>query len=371
MIIYAYAFGISGKVNDVTRVEKIIQQTGLQSGEAVMLSKPSNIFYASGYTGEGIALIAHDLCAIVTDFRYTEQAGRQAPAFKAYEIKTGQSHYALADELLHDHHISTVRFEADEVTVAGFEQIKRDMAGMTFSALHGEVEKVRRIKEDCEIALIEEACDISVRAFEKLLGMVREGMTEQELRIALDFEMLKLGGDGNAFDTIVASGENGSLCHAVPGSRKLRRGDMVTLDFGAKKGGYCADMTRTFALGQPSAEMKKIYDVVLQAQNTAQDALHAGLRGCDVDKIARDIIDNAGYKGCFGHGLGHSVGIDIHESPRLSATCTDVLEENVTMTVEPGIYVAGLGGVRIENTCVIGRESSRTLVHAPKELIIL
>lgn len=355
----------------MTRMQKIIAQAVLKPGEAILLSKPSNIFYASGYTGEGLALIADGLNAIVTDFRYTEQAGRQAPAFKAYEIKTGESHAHLAHTILKDHGMSAVRFEADQVTVADFEALKRDMPGIAFSPLDGAAEKVRRIKEPSEIALIEQACAISVAAFEKVLGIVREGMTETDLRIALDFEMLKAGGEGLAFDTIVASGENGSLCHAIPGPRKLRKGDMITLDFGAKKGGYCADMTRTIALGEPSPEMRKIYAVVLRAQEEAQGALHAGLRGDEVDKIARDIIYQAGYEGCFGHGLGHSVGIDIHENPRLSMTCHDVLEENVTMTVEPGVYVPGLGGIRIENTCVIGKTSSRTLVHAQNELLIL
>ena len=355
----------------MTRIEKILAKACLAPNEAMLISKPANMFYASGYTGEGIALIADGLCAIVTDFRYTEQVTRQSDSFSAHEVKTGQSHYALAYELLKGKNITHVRFEADKVTVASFERMKKDMPGMEFSPLKGEIEQVRQIKDEGEIALIEQACDISCQAFEKILPLIKEGVSETDLRIALDFELLRCGGDGLAFDTIIASGENGSLCHAVPGKRTFKKGDLITMDFGAKKGGYCADMTRTVALGKPSAEMEKIYGIVLQAQLAAQDALHAGLKGCDVDKIARDIIDNAGYKGCFGHGLGHSVGIDIHENPRLSSLCYDVLEENVTMTVEPGIYVAGLGGVRIENTCLIGKEHSRSLVSAPRELLIL
>lgn len=355
----------------LTRVQRIIRQAALEPNEAILLSKPSNIFYASGFTGEGIALIANGLSAVVTDFRYTEQARRQAPAFEAHEIRTGQSHSALAFELLKAAGITNVRFEDDQVTVAGFRAMQSAMPEMHFSPLNGAVEIVRQIKDADEIALIERACAISDGAFSYIVGEIKEGMSEMDVRIALEFKMLSLGADGFAFDTIVASGENGSLCHAIPGQRKLRRGDMITMDFGAKKGGYCADMTRTVALGEPNAEMKKIYGIVLKAQEAAQAALHAGLTGDSVDRIARDIIDSAGYKGCFGHGLGHSLGIDIHESPRLSATCHDTMAENMLMTVEPGIYKEGLGGVRIENTVLIGTQGVRTLVHSPKELLIL
>ncbi|MBQ8082531.1 MAG: aminopeptidase P family protein [Clostridia bacterium] len=355
----------------MTRAERIVGKAGLQPGEAILLSKESNIFYVSGYAGEGIALIADHYCAIVTDSRYTEAAQRTAPGFEVGEIKTGQSHYQLAAEMLTGQNIHAVRFEVDKVTVAGFERMKKDMPGFTFTELNGEPEYVRRYKEPSELALIREACDISCRALANILPQIKEGMTETDVRIALEFEMLRLGGDGLAFDTIVASGDNGSLPHAVPGPRKLKKGDMITMDFGAKKGGYCADMTRTVSLGEPDPEMKKIYGIVYEAQCAAQDAMHAGLVCSDVDKIARDIIGNAGYGQYFGHGLGHSVGIDIHENPRLSPLCKDVLEENVTMTVEPGIYVPGLGGVRIENTCVVGKDASETLVYAQKELLIL
>ena len=348
-----------------------MEKAALRQGEAILLSKPSNIFYVSGYTGEGIALLAEGLCAVVTDFRYTEQVTRQAPGFEVCEIKTGQSHFALAAEVLSGHGVHAVRFEADEVTVSRFEKMQQDMPGFTFSHLNGEAEFVRRIKEPVEIENIRKACDISCRALQNILPRIKPGVSETDIRIDLEFEMLRLGGEGLAFNTIVASGPNGSLPHAIPGQRKIEPGDMITLDFGAKCGGYCADMTRTIAVGEPGAEMKKIYGIVLSAQQTAQDALHAGIPADSVDKIARDIIADAGYGKCFGHGLGHSVGIDIHENPRLSPTCQDILTAGTTMTVEPGIYVHGLGGVRIENTCVIGDTASETLVTAPKELLIL
>ena len=354
-----------------SRAERIIELAKLDANEAIYLTKPSNMFYVSGYTGEGAVIIGRGFSAVVTDSRYTEQVTRQAPGYEVLEIRAGQRHAALAHEYLADHHVNAVRFEADEVTVKAFENMKQDMPGITLTALNGEPEKVRQVKEPSELSLIREACDISCKALTNILPVIREGVTETDIRIALEFEMLKLGGDGLAFDTIVASGENGSLPHAIPGPRKLRKGDMITLDFGARKGGYDADMTRTLALGEPAAELRKIYGIVLEAQQTCQDAMHAGLVASDIDKISRNIIGGAGYGKYYGHGLGHSVGIDIHENPRLSPICHDILTANTTMTVEPGIYVPGVGGVRIENTCVIGAEQSETLVWFTKDLLIL
>ena len=355
----------------MTRASRIVEKAGLQPGEAILLSKPSNIFYVSGYTGEGIALLAGDLCAIVTDFRYTEQVTRQAPGFEVFEIKTGQSHFALAAEVLAAHGVQAVRFEADEVTVARFDKMKQDMPGFTLTALKGEPEQVRRIKEPEEIACIRKACDISCKALANLLPRLKPGVSETDIRLDLEFEMLRLGGEGLAFNTIVASGPNGSLPHAVPGDREIREGDMVTMDFGARYEGYDADMTRTVAVGRPSDKMRRIYEIVLHAQETAQAAIAPGVPCREIDRIDRDIITEAGYGECFGHSTGHGVGIDIHEDIRLSTRSEQVLAPGNIVTVEPGIYVPGLGGVRIENTCAVTETGVRALCGASKELRIL
>ena len=353
------------------RIETMLNLAGVGANEAVLIHKPSNMFYLSGYTGEGLLAVGNGFQAIVTDFRYTEQAERQAPGFQVLMIEKGISHAALAAKLLSEHGVVRVRYEDDQVTVRDFEKLKKDIPGVEFAPLDGAPEKARRIKDETELRLIEEACDISCRALDAILGKIKPGMTEKQLQLLLDYTMLEMGGDGLAFNTIVASGVNGSLPHAIPSDKKLEMGEMITLDFGAKKGGYCADMTRTIALGQPSAEMKKIYDTVLLAQETCESMLAPGKCCRDIDGEARRIIDAAGYAGRFGHGLGHSVGIDIHEDPRLSPACGDLLEPGVTITVEPGIYVPGLGGVRIENTCVVTENGGRTLVHAQKALLIL
>lgn len=355
----------------MNRVQKLLDAAHIQPGEGILIHKPSNIYYLSGYTGEGLLALGEGLSAIVTDFRYTEQAGRQAPECTCHMVEKGISHEKLAARLFAEKGITRVRFEADEVTVEGFEQMQQEMPGIEFAPLNGVPEEIRKVKEPCEVAFIEEACNISCDAFEDILTFVRPGMTERQVQLHLDYKMLELGAEGLAFNTIAAAGENGSLPHAIPGDRVIEKGDMLTLDFGAKKHGYCADMTRTFAIGQPSAEMKRIYDTVLSAQEACQAMLAPGVNCKAVDAHAREIIDGAGYQGRFGHGLGHGVGIDIHESPRLSQSCDEDLVAGHIVTVEPGIYVPGLGGVRIENTCVITPDGARTLVRAPKQLIIL
>ncbi len=353
------------------RVKKLLAAMSLQKDEAALITKPSNMYYLSGYTGEGMLLLANGLSAIVTDFRYTEQVGQQARGFAAHQIRTGVSHAALAGGLLAAHGVKKVYFEDDEVTVKGMRGLQDAMLDMMFLPIGGAPEKLRRVKDEKEMAAIEEACDISCQAFEYICGVIREGMTEKEIALALDYKMLALGASGLAFSTIVASGENGSLPHAVPGERKVQKGDMITMDFGAKVKGYCADMTRTVALGEPTAQMRDIYALVLRAQEAAQAAQAPGKRCKDIDSIARDMIYAAGYEGCFGHGLGHGVGIDIHEDPRYSQTCDDLLVPGNIMTVEPGVYLPGVGGVRIENTCVITEFGARSLVSASKELRIL
>ena len=355
----------------MNRLEKVLQLAGVGDNEAILIHKPSNIYYLSGYTGEGLLAAGKGFQAIITDFRYTEQAEKQAPGFRVLMIEKGMGHADLAAGLYAENGVQTVFYEDDEVTCRAFEGLKKAMPQIHFASLKNAPETCRRVKDEKELSFIEEACDISCKAFEKLLPQLKPGMTEKQVQILLDFTMLEMGADGLAFDTIVASGENGSLPHAIPGQRKLQQGDMITFDFGAKKHGYCADMTRTVALGQPKAEMLRIYETVLHAQEECESALAPGKICKDIDSIARKIIDDAGYQGRFGHGLGHGVGIDIHENPRLSQACSDPLEVGHVVTVEPGVYIPGLGGVRIENTCAITENGARTLVHAQKALLIL
>ncbi len=356
----------------MTASEKLIQKLGLGACDAVAVHNPSNMFYLTeGYTGEGVVYISAKQQVIITDFRYTEQAERQAPKFKVVMVGNGLSHSAWVGKLCKEDGISSLRYEDDYLTVKDFEGLRSAVGEMTYLPLAGAPEVLRQVKTEAEVACIREACAITSKAFSEVVTRIREGMTEKELRIELDFIQLKMGAQGNSFDTIIASGVNGSLCHAVPTDKKLVKGEMITMDFGCKVGGYCSDMTRTVALGEPSPEMRRIYDTVFHAQKICEDAVAPGKNCFDIDKMARDYIDAQGYVGRFGHGLGHAVGIDIHENPRFSTACHDTLVPGIVITVEPGVYVPGLGGVRIENTVLVTENGHEALTTAPKELMIL
>ncbi|MBQ9299657.1 MAG: aminopeptidase P family protein [Clostridia bacterium] len=351
------------------RTDKLL--AAMPENTAALLHNPSNIFYLSGYTGEGLLLVGPEMRAVITDFRYVEAAQKQCPGFAVHAIRAGVSHVQLAHELLQNAGIGRLAIEDNVITVRGMREIEKAMPGIEFIPLDFKPEKLREVKDDDELSRIERACDITCQAFEYICGFIAPGRTEREVQLALDYKMLQLGAEGLAFDTIVASGENGSLPHAVPGEREIREGDMVTIDFGARFEGYDADMTRTVAVGQPSEKMRRIYEIVLHAQETAQAAIAPGMKCSDIDKIARDIITEAGYGDCFGHSTGHGVGIDIHEEPRVSSRSQQILTPGNIVTVEPGIYVPGLGGVRIENTCVVTETGVRALCGASKELRIL
>ena len=353
------------------RVKMLLEAMHVDAGDAVLLHKPSNMFYISGYTGEGLVLLTAQLNAIITDFRYTEQASKQAPGFSVYMTTRDCDQNQTALNVLKEKGISKIYYEDDHITVRDFRDMEQVMAGMSFEPVNKAPEKLREIKDASEIEKMARACKITSEAFLYILGVIKEGMTEQEIARALENYMVSHGAQETAFHTIVASGENGSLPHAIPGSRKVRKGDMITMDFGAKVDGYCADMTRTVALGEPSDKMRHVYEVVLAAQQLAEDALGPRKVCREVDAVARDYIASHGFAENFGHGLGHSLGIDIHENPRLSMLCTDITKENHVLTVEPGVYLPGVGGVRIENSCVVTKDGCYSLTTAPKELIIL
>ena len=357
----------------MTSREKLIEQLRMDSHTAAVVHDPANMFYLTGgYTGEGMVYISGARGAIITDFRYTEAAEKSAPGFEI--VMTDKDHPAsrcLAG-LCEQDGISEIRFESTYLSVDSFETLREAIGEeVDWVPLKKAPQLLRQIKTPAEILTMRKAGAITSEAFEAVLAKIRPGMTETELRLELENTMYRLGAEALAFSTIIASGVNGSLPHAVPGSRKLQTGDMITMDFGAKVGGYCSDMTRTVALGEPSPEMRKVYNTVLRAQTMCEDALAAGKNCFDIDKLARDYIDSQGYAGRFGHGLGHCVGIDIHEDPRLSPACHDILKAGMVITVEPGIYLPGVGGVRIENTCLVKENGSEPLTTARKELIIL
>ena len=357
----------------MTASERLTELLRLGVNTAAVIHDPANMFYLTeGYAGEGLVYLTAERKVIITDFRYTEAAEKTAPGFEVVMTDTDHPHEKRLAELCGHDQIRELRFESNYISVDDFEKLRTAVGEeISFVPLRKAPQTLRQVKTPAEIVIMRKAGAITSEAFEAVLPKIRPGMTETELRLELENTMYRLGAETLAFSTIIASGVNGSLPHAVPGPRRLQKGDLITMDFGAKVGGYCSDMTRTVALGEPSAEMRRVYSTVLRAQSMCEAALAAGKNCFEIDRLARDYIDSQGYAGRFGHGLGHCVGIEIHEDPRLSPKCRDTLKAGMVITVEPGIYLPGIGGVRIENTCLVKEAGSEPLTTARKELVIL
>lgn len=348
------------------RCEGLLRRLEELGIDLALIHKPENIRYLTGYTGEGNALIGREKRIILTDFRYIEQAERQAPGFEVVRVAG-----AVKLEEALEQNIApgcTVGIEEDCVTVAQYKALESALPERKIVSLADAPEQLRRTKDAGEADRIRKACEISCRAFENMLSRIHAGMTEKQVQIALEYEMLNLGAEGISFSTIVASGPNGSLPHAIPSDRVLQEGDLVTLDFGALYEGYHADMTRTIAIGQVSEQLEKMYSDVLEAQKRALAMIRCGVSCKEVDAAARSYLDER-YPGAFGHGLGHSVGLLIHESPSFNTRDASVLEEGIVITVEPGVYLPGVGGVRIEDMGVVTENGFENFISAPKHLI--
>lgn len=340
--------------------------------DALLITDPYNMRRLSGFRGgEGILYISRTQNVLITDSRYTEQASAES-SFVVAEESSSHKRTAILRECMEKEGKPrgfSMGYEDESLLCAQFERMKADL-NVTYWVPMGEsVNMLRRIKTEEELNDIAKAEAIGDQAFAAVLKILKPGMTELQVAAELEYEMKKAGAEGTSFSTIVASGLNSSMPHAIPGTKKLEAGDFITMDFGCMVNGYCSDMTRTVVLGKASEKQKEIYGIVLKAQLAALDAIREGVTGSSVDKVARDIIAEAGYGDCFGHGLGHSVGLFIHESPRLSPADDTVLRAGMTETVEPGIYVPGFGGVRIEDTVVVTKDGHRNLAASPKELI--
>ena len=338
--------------------------------DAALIHRPENIRYLSGYAGEGCLFISRDARAVVTDFRYIEAAGREAPGWPVERTDTERKQADVARELCQRAGVRTLRVETDFLTHDAYLALEKALAGIALEPMGGVPEKLRQIKDGEEIACIREASRIASQAFIDILPRLHAGMTEIDAKIELEFQMLRLGSEGPAFDTIAAAGVNGSLPHAVPSGHVIAEGELLTLDFGATYRGYRSDITRTVAFGKVSPELRAIYDAVQTAQALALDFIGPGRRCCDVDKVARDYLD-ARYPGAFGHSLGHGVGLYIHEQPRVNFNDATVLEPGHVVTVEPGVYIPGVGGCRIEDTVIMTSGGVVNAMHAPKHLIEL
>ncbi len=349
-------------------MQRILDELNLN---AVLITDSYNLRHLSGFRGEGILYISKTQRVLMTDSRYTEQAEKESD-FTVMEYNKNLGQHIILNECISKENAGetfVMGYEDESMYCAQFNKFQKQLAVTTWVPLGARVDKMRMIKTEQELEYLAKAEAIGDAAFMKMLEILKPGMTELEAAAELEYLLKKFGGDGLAFSTIIASGVNSSMPHAIPGDKKLEVGDFITMDFGCKYKGYCADMTRTVVLGKANEKQKEIYNIVLKAQLAALDAIKAGIPGKAVDKVARDIIAEAGYGAYFGHGLGHSVGLFIHEGPRLSPAEDTILQPNMAETVEPGIYLPGFGGVRIEDMVVVTEDGYRNLAQSPKELI--
>lgn len=352
------------------RVNKLRKQIEEQPFDGMLILKPENRRYLSGFTGSsGYLLITGQEAVLITDFRYTEQAKGQAPHFRVVEHGSSAPDAIRAE--LESAGVKRLAFETDHLTYALYAAYNEKFAPVELIPTEGIVEKIRAVKDEQEIATIRQACAIADAAFSHILGFLKPGISERDVALELEFFMRRQGAKSSSFDIIVASGTRSSLPHGVASDKILQQGDFVKLDFGALYDGYCSDITRTVVLGEPNEQQKQIYNIVLEAQLRALDHLKPGMSGKEADALARDLIREKGYGDQFGHTLGHGLGLYIHEAPRLSALSDDRLEPGMVVTVEPGIYIPGFGGVRIEDDVVITESGIDILTRSTKELVIL
>jgi len=345
----------------MTRCDKL--RSALKDNEGVVLSGYPNIFYYTGFTSEdALVFITKNRQILITDSRYTVQAKLEAPDFEIRDISEGVAKIAsLLD-------CEVLGFEENVVTVSQLASFQK--FGKKMKPMNEIISAPRRIKSDAEIKKIAAAEALGDKAFEDFISNFRYGMTEREIALELEFYMRKNGASGTSFDTIVASGKRSSMPHGVATDKTVGIGEFVTIDFGCRLDGYCSDMTRTIFVGKYSDRQKEIYDTVLKAQTEAISAIKPGMKCSDIDAVARNIITEAGFGENFGHSLGHSVGIEIHEKPNFAPKSEDIVEIGNVITVEPGIYIEGFGGVRIEDVIAVS-ENNINLTKTSKELTIL
>ncbi len=353
--------------NRIARLQNV-----LKTGEAFIITSPSNRFYLTGVnTSAGTVLITPDDAVFFIDFRYYENAKRTVNSCRVVLNSKGLDDVVCA---CNDAKIKTVYLETSHISISEYNRYCKNFEGMSVSnenILDCKLGLMRAVKSEEELRLIKQSQFLTDQTFEYITERIEAGRTERDIMLDMEFFIRRLGSDGVSFDFIVVSGKNSSLPHGVPTEKVVEKGDFVTMDFGAVVGGYRSDMTRTVAVGSVSDEQKRVYDTVLKAQIEAFSAIKGGVVCSDIDKIARDIIYDAGYKGCFGHSLGHSVGLDVHESPNFSPVCHEKLPVGAVITVEPGIYIENKFGVRIEDMVFVTENGAENLTKSTKKLMIL
>jgi Xaa-Pro aminopeptidase len=361
------AMDVAGRAG---RLRRLFADAGI---DALLVTSLPNVRYLTGFTGSSaMVLVTGDGLAFTTDGRYRTQAGEQLALSQVdAHIEIGATVSAQRDALAAMlPPASRLGLEAHVVTWAQQRDLERALAGHELVPTDGLVERLRRVKEPGEVARIRAACAIADDALGALLPTLADGPTERDFALDLEVEMRRRGASGNSFDPIIASGPNGAKPHARPSGRRVERGELVVIDFGCIVDGYCSDMTRTVSVGDPGPEARRVWDVVRESQWAGREAVRAGAECADVDRACRAVIVAAGWGDAFVHGTGHGVGLEIHEAPRVAASARDTLERGSVVTVEPGVYLPGVGGVRIEDTVVVTPDGADPLTEFPKDLVL-
>ncbi|MDO3409527.1 Xaa-Pro peptidase family protein [Saccharibacillus sp. CPCC 101409] len=350
------------------RVNKLREAMAEKGLSAMFVASDINRRYLTGFTGSaGYVLITESGSYLLTDFRYMTQAPQQAKDFKV--VEHAPKVMETVKELLGS--AGKLGFEQEHVTFATYQSYGEALKGVELVPVSGLVEGLRIFKDEGELSIMREAAVLADRTFSHILTKIRAGVTERELDLQMEMFMRENGATSSSFDTIVASGERSALPHGVASSRALQGNEFITFDFGALLNGYCSDVTRTVVLGEASGKHREVYGIVLEAQLNALDKIRPGMTGREADALTRDIIVSYGYGDNYGHSTGHGLGMEVHESPRLSKLSDDILKPGMVVTVEPGIYIPGFGGVRIEDDIVITETGIEIITSSPKELTLL
>jgi Xaa-Pro aminopeptidase len=337
--------------------------------DLLLVSNLSNIRYLSGFTGsEALLVLSRTEGWFLTDSRYTSQAGAEVTGARIVEFANRLETLAA---VLKEAGGSKVAFEAGYTSVAVYQDLLKRVPEVEFVPADAELSALRTVKDAAELEILERVASIASQAFLEIVGEVKPGALESEVAWALEVAMRRGGAEGKSFDFIVASGERGALPHGRASDKKIAPGELVTVDFGALYLGYCSDETVTVCLGEPDSKQREVYETVRVAQQLAIDAVRPGISFRDLDAKARNYIAEKGYGQYFGHGLGHGIGLDIHEHPTASPRGTGLVEEGMAFTIEPGIYIPGWGGVRIEDSVVVERDGCRRITQVPKTLMIV
>jgi Xaa-Pro aminopeptidase len=353
----------------MSRIQKLKTLLNELSLDAFYVTHIPNIRYISGFSGSSAnIIITKNTDYFLTDFRYKDQSAREVSGF---EIIINYDNFSEVKSIFSKNGIKNAGFEANHLIFESFEIMKKSLNGIGFKPLSNKIEELTVQKTEEEIVKIKKAVEITDKTFRKMLEFIKPGMSELDVSAEITYTQKKLGAEKDAFDPIVASGLRSALPHGIASHKKIERGDPVTLDFGCVYDGFCSDLTRTIFAGKPTDELRNLYNIVYSAQKMAIEKAKAGMSSKQLDSSARDYIKEKGFGSYFGHGLGHGLGIEVHEMPGLNQRTDHTLKKNSVITIEPGIYIESLGGVRIEDDVLLDENGCTVLNNSPKELIII